>query len=136
MSPERFKAYSNYVGVPYVDKGRTPAGWDCYGLYHFVLAQMMGVQAPSYADEYTSATDEASASAALAARGLWQRVAPGAEAEGDGVVFTIAGRPLHCGYVLTRGTMLHALRGRDTVVEPYTRSTWNKRIEGFYKWKS
>jgi probable lipoprotein NlpC len=137
MSQERLKAYSKYVGVPYVSKGRTPAGWDCYGLYLYVVAEMLAVEVPSYSDEYASAENkDAVADAMRAYTAKWRPVPAGQEAEGDGVVFYIGGLPVHCGYVIERGTMLHALRGRGTVIERYTGLAWNKRTEGFYRWNS
>lgn len=130
MSRERFKVYSKYVGVPYVDRGRDISGWDCYGLYAYVLAEVMGKQVPSYAGTYATADD---ASQALEQRGEWSRVTDEPR-EGDGVVFLLRGVPMHCGYVITPGYMLHALKGRDTAIERYDTMAWNKRIEGFYRW--
>jgi cell wall-associated NlpC family hydrolase len=137
MSPERSLAYSRFVGVPYLDKGRSPSGWDCYGLYCYVMREVHGVTVPSHSDSYSTAELDQSVAAAFdAGRHGWRSVAPGDEQEGDGVVFNLAGRPLHCGLVIEPGTMLHALKGRDTVIERYRTLAWQKRIEGFYRWNS
>jgi len=109
-------------------------GWDCFGLYRFVLAEQFGIMLPSYADEYPTAKDAASVRAAIV-RHRPAAVAAGAEREGDGVVFNV-GRYLHCGYVIEPGMMLHAFFGRNTCMEAYTGPLWIKRIEGFYRCKS
>lgn len=129
--------FSKYVGVPYVDKGRDPTGWDCYGCYRFVLAERHQILLASWADTYASATDKASVVATAHARlrsPEWgDRVALGDEREGDAVVLLLGGVPLHCGYVIEPGIMLHALQGRMTCIERYTAPLWNKRIEGIYR---
>ena len=132
MSPELSKAFSKYLFVPYVDKGRDMAGWDCFGLYRFVLQERHGVLVPSYAEQYTDA--DHGTPVIEAHRGDWQAVQQGDEREGDGIVFTLAGQPLHCGYVIERGTMLHSIKGRGTCIERYTSPGWAKRIEGLYRW--
>jgi cell wall-associated NlpC family hydrolase len=134
MNPARFQAYSRYIGVPYLDKGRDMRGWDCFGLYRYVVREQTGLLVPDYGPSYASADDRADVAAAMAQRGEWRAVVAGAEREGDGVVFLLAGAPIHCGYVLERGTMLHALKGRETCIERYDSAAWNRRIEGFYKW--
>lgn len=138
MSPELLKACSKYMPVPYLDKGRDLAGWDCYGLYRWVLQERHGITIPSYVAEYASAEEEVSVSSALGHRAdaSWQMVPAGSEQEGDGIVFRIAGEPRHCGYVLEPGIMLHSMRGRGTCVERYNLQHWIKRIEGIYRWNS
>lgn len=130
----KYGKYMKYVGVPYADKGRDMRGWDCYGMYCFVLAEVMGKKPHTYDSEYPSADYDLAVVKAFAHRGEWQAVVPGAEVEGDGVVFNIGGVPLHCGYVLERGVMLHTLKGRQTCIESYDSALWVRRIEGFYKW--
>jgi len=138
MILEVFKDFSKYLKVPYLDKGRDLRGWDCYGLYRFVLGQRLGIMLPSYDDAYSSAND--AAAAAAAARRIvpagWVLLGPDdTPREGDGVVFRIGGEPWHCGYVIEPGIMLHARKGCGTVLESYTGILWNKRLEGTYRCK-
>lgn len=135
MSLELSKVYSKYLSVPYLNKGRAITGWDCYGLYRYVYHEVFGIWVGSFAEQYAD-SDKSSAEIAATIRGFerfgWQRVENAVE--GTGVVFNIAGEPLHCGYVLWPGTMLHSMRGRGTCVERYDGIAWQKRVEGFYKW--
>jgi cell wall-associated NlpC family hydrolase len=135
MSQEPSKVYSKYVGVPYLDKGRTPDGWDCYGLYVFLLNEIFGLKVNPYNEIYTTADADLEVIAAIATQKRhWQRIELQDAQEGDGIVFNLAGHPLHCGYIIERGVMLHALKGRNTCIERYDTSGWNRRIEGIYRW--
>lgn len=135
MTPVVSKGFSKYLAVPFRSKGRDMLGWDCYGLYRFVLAERHGILVPSYAEDYTNATD-ASVVAAFAVRVHWLAVPPGEVREGDAVVFCIGGVPWHCGYVIEPGIMLHAQEGCETAIESYTSALWRKRVEGIYRCKS
>lgn len=138
MTKNPSQAYSKYLGIPYFDKGRNPfiqPGWDCYGLYRLVFGERSGVWLPTYTDSYLHGTDAATVAPAMAARHEWAAVPLGSECEGDGIVFNIGGEPLHCGYIIEPGKMLHVLRGRETCFERYTSPVWQKRIEGIYRWQ-
>jgi cell wall-associated NlpC family hydrolase len=131
--------YSEYLPVPYVDKGRTLDGWDCYGCYRYVVAERFGVVPHSWAEAYTSAEDPLAVSVVLGKRkdvAEWVPVPIGSEREGDGIVFMVGGRPLHCGYIISPGIMLHSMRGRGTCIERYHSPLWQKRIEGIYRCKA
>jgi cell wall-associated NlpC family hydrolase len=136
MSPELSKAFSKYVVVPYQNLGRTTSGWDCYGLYVCLLAERHGKHAPMHSDAYRSSEDERAVIAAIRSdrRLAWQRIERGTEQEGDGIVFNLAGQPLHCGYIIEPGMMIHAMIGRGTCIERYDVPAWEKRIEGIYRW--
>lgn len=127
-----------YLAVPYVRGGRDLRGWDCYGLYYHLMRMHHGTDVGSYSDDYPHTEGKASDEAVSGVLGRyahrWQRVELGSEQAGDGIVFVIGGQPLHCGYVLTPGTMLHAMKGKGTTVERYDSPAWVKRIEGIYKW--
>lgn len=136
MTPEVFREFSSYLRVPYKNRGRDTAGWDCYGLCRFLLAERLGVLVPSYVDTYQDAEQDACVALAQRHGEGWHAVPQGSEREGDIVVFNVGGAPTHCGYVLRLGTMMHALNGLGTAIENYTAMTWRKRVEGIYRCKS
>lgn len=113
-------------------------GWDCYGLYRYVLAERLGILVPSYSDDYATDTDGDGIARAIRAYAPigWAEIHPAGASEGDAVVLRIAGLPWHCGYVIEPGMMLHARRGAGTCIERYTAPLWEKRLEGIYRCKS
>jgi len=137
MSPAPSRDYfRRFLKVPFASRGRDLRGWDCYGLYRYVLHDRFGIAIPSYAETYIDTGDEAGISSAIKTyRHVgWDEVQD--PREGDAIVLRIAGVPWHCGYVIEPGIMLHAKRGAGTCIERYTTPIWEKRLEGFYRCKS
>lgn len=128
-----------YIGMPYKDKGRGPDGWDCWGGVRMVLAEVFGQVLPDYADAYTHAEDMASVSRAVSV-GLaegWQEVS--SPAPGDLLIISIAGRPWHCGIMVTTDRFLHwppkSRRGSEQLssVERLDGVSWASRKKTFHR---
>jgi cell wall-associated NlpC family hydrolase len=135
MSRALFRDVSDYVGVPYLDHGRTPAGWDCYGLVYWLNSERLGRAVPSYSGRYSDAERVTEVSSLLRDEmRAWRAVARDALEPGDTLVFTLGGEPLHCGLALDGAVMLHCLRGRNTVREPFDGMAWARRLVGVYRW--
>ena len=121
-----------FVGIPYLDRGRDRAGVDCWGLVRLFFAGR-GIALPDYLSDYGTADDRVGVAIAIGPHSTgWQRV--DAPRYGDCVLFNIAGAPCHIGIVLERGRFLHSMRGRNSCVEDLDAIQWARRIEGFYRW--
>lgn len=123
---------ADYIGLPFLDLGRTRAGLDCWGLYILVRRERWGQQLEGFEGWYNGG-DRISQAAIVGARAdfLSSPVTPGDEVLGDAVIMRMAGLTSHIGMVLGDGMMLHVVPGADTAVEPYTSGRWARRVEGF-----
>lgn len=128
---------TSYLQLPFLEKGRTRAGLDCYGLVRLILAEQQGITLPSYAEDYATTTD-AEAIAGLV-RGevaaAWREV-PVREAQlFDVAILRMAGQPMHVGLVLDPPYFLHTMRGAWSCLERWDALTWTKRLQGVVRWQ-
>lgn len=124
---------ADWIGLPYVDKGRGPKAFDCWGIVRAALLAAYGLALPSYADSYTVASDHRSVTAAVQAGLLdgWRAVArPQA---GDIVILNVGNRPWHCGLVVADNLFLHIQPGTTSNMERLDSLQWRNRIEGYYR---
>jgi len=123
--------FSDFVGLPWKDRGRDAAGYDCYGLFRAVFRAGTGIELPSYADDYLTAADRAD-TAQLIGAGLddWLPVARRQERAFDGALLRIAGG-LHIGLIIAPGRMLHMPESKASVIEPLSR--YDLVLTGLYR---
>lgn len=138
---------SKYIGIPFLDRGRTAAGCDCWGLLCLVLRHERGVDVSGYDAAYTGASD---ASAADAIRSTddeyrrWTQVLPGDERPFDAVLMTgcyrngsgLVRAPMHVGVVVSpsSATMLHVEAGTDACISRYRRNLLiERRVVAMYR---
>lgn len=125
---------NDYIGLPYLSRGRTRDGVDCLGLVILVLHDVFGVEIANYLDEYDDAEDVAANGPAFEASATtWVAVLPGAERPGDVVLLRRGKWPCHCGVVVEPGRMLHSERGADAALESYRETIWKKRVVAIYR---
>lgn len=123
---------SSLIGVPFLDRGRTRAGVDCWGAVTVVFQEQLGITLPPWD---TIGHQERAAIAATVVKSLpeWTPVPPGSEQAFDVIVLRVHGRPIHCALVIAPGLMLHAQPGTAVCAEPYSAPRWRSRITGFYR---
>lgn len=125
---------SQYVGLPFKDKGRDISGVDCWGLLTLAFASR-GVRVPDYAGEYTGAQERAEVSALLtrASSALpWMQVAE--PEEWAVVMFRTGSARSHVGIVTGRGRMLHISKNTTSRIESFETGLWTPRLVGFYRY--
>jgi cell wall-associated NlpC family hydrolase len=125
------------VGIPYVNRGSSVDGVDCWGLVWLTLARCYGLQVPRY-DAYEDAQSLTAARLIQAGWAEWLEIARGQEQPGDVLAFKDpkSKLPVHCGVVIGEGRFLHCMEGRETCTERYDIGVWNKLLVRIGRWKS
>lgn len=127
---------SKYIGVPFKDKGRSYAGFDCWGLVHTVLQDQFGIETPSFDEAYSSHADHDQIPHLFSEGEVenWQKVTQAQE--GDVIIIRWKGRPLHVGIACAPGWMLHSIEGPGVVREPFTGAKYGSRVWAILRHKS
>ena len=125
---------ASFVGIPFVSRGRTRDGADCWGVVRLVYAEKLGIGLPAY-DGYASAGDHAAVAGqiATAAHGPeWVKV-EGRHRPFDVLVFRRGRFDSHVGVQVQPGVMLHAAEEEQSRIESYAAERWAKRLVGVYR---
>ncbi len=125
----------NYLRVPFLDGGRDPEGWDCWGLVVWLAWFRDRVRLPSLRHHYRKATSarETQAVAAAGVTGL-TRIGDSGEQAGDVAHFRGLGGIAHVGYVVAPGWILHVARGvLSSLCEFRADPIWKDRLLGIYR---
>ncbi|MEY2653818.1 MAG: hypothetical protein RLZZ524_846 [Pseudomonadota bacterium] len=123
-----------YVGLPFLEKGRDRDGLDCWGLIRLVYAERFGRALPVWAEGYAS-TQPCEATAAHLAHCATEfyEVQPGEEKLGDILLFRTGRHLSHVGLVIGGGWMLHITAGINSSIERYRAPRWLPRLAGVYR---
>jgi len=124
--------YDKYIGLPYLENGRTEAGVDCWGLARLYYKDQFNIDLPSYTDEYDGGQDPAIISVINSHIDNWEELT--APNIGDLCLFNIMGEPTHVGIYVGDNKFLHCRENMDSVVESLNNLKWKNRFVGFYKY--
>jgi cell wall-associated NlpC family hydrolase len=129
-----------YMGIPFLEGGRTRQGADCYGLARLVLAERFGIVLPiDPAGARLRGMDRAAkdglAGRIVAARGAWCDVPRGAVKPGHGILLRVEGRPFHVGLVVNDRAFLHTEPHAGAQIEGWDTPRWADRVLGFYEYR-
>lgn len=125
---------AQYIGIPFLDCGRSFAGLDCWGLVKMVLAREFGCTAlPDFTSQYRHARDRSLAKVFIDEMARWQRVR--GPVAGDVAVFHFGGRPMHVGLVVADNWMLSIDRRTASCLERLDSPRWSGKLEGFYRYE-
>lgn len=132
-----------YYGIPFIDRGLTRDGCDCWGLCRLVILEQTGIKLPEYPEIDGGATLAKLRTIIAAADGPeWIEIPAGQERAFDvglmkGIVLHDGKRhqrPIHIGCVVESGTLIHIEEGCEvTVVDYRSHPRIRHRITGFYR---
>lgn len=126
--------YSKYIGIPFVEKGRSTQGADCWGVVKLIYSHEKGIDdLPDFSGEYADTKDKLSIPLLIyEERQRWQKV--DTPQEHDVVVFNIAGIPIHVGVMISQTHFIHATKNINCCIEKIDSLMWRNRVEGYYRY--
>lgn len=120
---------SDWVGLPYLKRGRSADGCDCLGL--FVLLSEFRLQR-HIPDPYCTIGSAIRGNVADANAQMYVQVHD--PSEGDAILIRHKGFPIHVGYCIDHEWMLHTNPETGSVAERWTQSKWVNRVLGIYRY--
>lgn len=123
-----------FIGIPYVDRGSSFDGCDCWGLVWLYHTQVLHREVPRY-DGYESAEAPSIVEYISSRWNQWESVEPAHMEHGDVLALRVGRLPVHCGVYVGRGHMLHVLEGRMSCLERVTSGVWKDAIVRIGRWK-
>lgn len=134
---------ATYIGIPFIDYGRSHEGCDCWGLARMIWNERAGIVLPEHAvDPDRGDLCEATMAANM---GPWRRIEPGQETTLDGVMMlgcygrgaAMKRAAMHVGVVIGGGWLIHtnAEVGGSCLMR-YQESQHARKIAGFWRHES
>ena len=125
--------WNKYVGIPFINRGRTRDGLDCWGLVRLIYEQERQIILPSYLDLYQHTQQQKTITQAIAVHKTdeWREVEN--PKEFDVMLLKMAGYPMHVAVCTKPGYMIHCSEGAGTVHQQYGTMLWPRsKISGFF----
>jgi cell wall-associated NlpC family hydrolase len=120
--------FAKYIGIPFLELGRTRAGADCWGLVRMVYQNELGILLPEWSAHSSSFDNAVVATEIKEAHEYFTRVE---QPEPFAVAwFSSKSVYAHVGIAVDSQRMLHCTAGKDSCIE-----SWQTRInllKGFY----
>lgn len=126
------------LGAPFKPKGRDYDGMDCWAPAMLAYRDVLGVDLPTFIDDYVDPGDSDASRRViqdiiLMQKRNWEKVSkPKAM---DVVLFRFGDTQTHLGLMVDDKCFLHCERNIGTVIERLGCAKWKSRVEGVYRLK-
>lgn len=127
---------SVYSSTPYVEKGRSTSGVDCWGLVWLIYWEQLGIDVGHHDDlEYEGSKvnkQEIVERVRSTAEAEWGRVSGNAQMF-DVILFKIGSFTTHVGVVCSMRSFVHILQNTNVTIEDFSSPSWAKRIDSVWR---
>ena len=122
-----------YLNIPYLNRGRTREGLDCYGLAIMYYKEKINISLPDFFYINSSNKDEIKLKLPTYAKNFIKHDSPKKDRL---IVFSIYGLPVHIGIMINDFEFIHILKNTRVTIESINSIIWRNKIEGYYSYDS
>lgn len=127
--------WNKYMRIPFVEKGRTEQGADCYGLGRLIYERELGIILPSYDDLYENTIHKSTVSKTINDVKAANFKTVETPKPFDFIILRFCGLPMHLGIVTNTNYMIHCSKDIGVAYEKYTGMRWKDKIIGFQRYE-
>lgn len=132
------KWVDQYIGIQFLEHGRSRDGLDCWGLVRLVYAERFGIMLPSLAEGYAAVDDAAGLADVVVQErsksGYWEAISLDDCEIGDVALFRMSADLWHVGIMVAAGRMLHVWRRINTCIDRINTPMWTPRLFGVHRY--
>lgn len=125
-----FSLLNQYVGVPFISRGRTPIGWDCWGAVRWAYKDLYQFDLPEFLSGYSDATKDVSGVDSVVCGAVLNYWPVPVGTVGAVHCYYTVKRGWHVGLVIPGGKVFHCDAIAGTEIVPEARICM--RIKGAY----
>ena len=122
---------SEWVGTPYRKLGRDHGGFDCFGLYLALNLDRLDRVIPDPYFTPAAARRDRPWDSALE---MGYAAVESDPVEGDAILISYKGFPLHVAYCINQRYMIHCRQDFDTTVEQWSTGRWRNKVLGVFRY--
>ncbi|MGO8093230.1 C40 family peptidase [Rhizobium leguminosarum] len=123
-----------FVGIPYVELGRTYEAADCWGVLRLYYRDVRGILLPSYIEEMEGREFRRNHISPLVAGEKDQNWNEVDRPEiGDAILMRVGRDESHVGVFIGNGQMLHSEGPHPSLIERMGDMRWRSRITGYFR---
>jgi cell wall-associated NlpC family hydrolase len=125
------KDFGKYVGIPFLERGRSSTGCDCWGLIRLILLQEFSLFIPSLCHLYLTTSDVRKIEQVYRdapERNYWRRIETRDANPGDLIVLRLGGHACHFGVYIGDMRFIHTHAGIDSCIESLDSIRWRTKI--------
>lgn len=130
---------SKAIEIPFVEKGRSWDGVDCWGLIFLAFKEVHGVDLPEYTGEYKSTRQLRELQNLISKKSgdSWTQVKDPQKM--DCILLSVSGTAAHIGlFIDSNGNFLHIERNRNAYIDNINNLMWQgpgySNIRGYYRY--
>jgi cell wall-associated NlpC family hydrolase len=129
--------FNNFIGIPFLHKGKTKEGTDCWGFCRMFYKEILNKELPDLLKFYNETVNYQNCNHIYPiAKEHFKRISKDEVKKFDIVLLNIASVPVHVGIYLDELKFLHCMEGTGSIISRFEDVNFRNKIDSFWRYES